>query len=179
MSVYFLRHVKTYNNTYNILSGRNETNVLPNQFVQFQGEPIHFDYIFSSTAKRCKDTLNLIPNKFLANRIKYTDNLLERSIGVLEGLTRAEAEQHFSSFFVNGKIGVNCIIPNGESIDDVVLRVKPLIETILSIEKESNCLICSHNQTLKIMYALIKNVPITDEYWYSTNFRQGVIIKID
>jgi broad specificity phosphatase PhoE len=179
MSIYFLRHVKTYNNFNNILSGRTETNILPNQHVHFQEDPIHFDYIFSSTAKRCIDTLTLVPQKFLVDNVKYTDNLLERSIGVLEGLTRVEAEQHFSNFFVNGKIGVNCIIPNGESIDDVVLRVKPLIETILSIEKESNCLICSHNQTLKIMYALIKNVPITDEYWHSTNFRQGVIIKID
>lgn len=178
MNVYFLRHAKTYNNTNNVLSGRCETDIIPNQKIVFEKFPISFDIIYSSTAKRCIDTLRLLPNGCFPNDIIYTDVLLERSIGILENKTRDEAQKDFPEFFINGKIDVDCIIPNGETINDVVSRISSLTNMILTTDDKSNCLICSHNQTLKIMYALIKNIAITNEYWHNKNFPQGVVIKI-
>ena len=80
--------------------------------------------------------------------------------------------------FVNGRISVNSTIPNGETLNDVILRVQSLTDLIMSIDKTKQCLICSHNQTLKIMYALIKRINITDEYWKRMDFAPGNIVKI-
>lgn len=178
MSIYFLRHAKTFNNMNHILSGQSETNIVPNQTIFFEDTSICFDVIYSSTAKRCIDTLQLLPACYFSANIIYTDVLLERSIGILENTTRDEAQKKFPELFINGKINIDCIIPNGETINDVVCRISLLTNNILATNDKHNCLICSHNQTLKIMYALIKNIPITNEYWYNKNFKPGEITKI-
>lgn len=178
MSIYFLRHAKTYNNINSILSGQSETDIISNQQILFEDNPIYFDVIYSSTARRCVDTLQLLPSCYFSTDIIYTDVLLERSIGILENSSRNEAQKNFPELFINGKIDINSTIPNGETINDVVNRISSLADTILTSNYKNNCLICAHNQTLKIMFALIKNVPITNEFWCNKNFEPGVITRI-
>ena len=178
MSIYFLRHVKTYNNLNEILSGRHESNILPNQIIQLPKHNITFDIVYSSTSKRCRYTLGILPSELFISDVIYTDNLLERSLGILENLPKSHAIVTFPDLFVNGRISVNSTIPNGETLNDVILRVQSLTDLIMSIDKTKQCLICSHNQTLKIMYALIKRINITDEYWKRMDFTPGNIVKI-
>lgn len=178
MNIYFLRHVKTFNNINNILSGRFETDIIPNQTILIGDSNICFDIVYSSTAKRCIDTLQLLPNYYLNTDIIYTNDLLERSIGILENIPRDVAKKKYPEFFVNGKLKVDSIIPYGETIADVIQRTSSLTNKIMNTSGEINILICSHNQTLKIMHAMIKNISITNEYWNSKNFDHGTITKI-
>lgn len=178
MSLFFLRHVKTYNNVDARLSGRVETDILPKQIVELPQNDLIFDIVYSSTSKRCHDTLKLIYDLISCEEIYYTDALLERSLGKLENMPKRKAKTLFPNLFVNGRIGVDSNIPDGENINDVKQRVYPLIETVLPIAIEHQCLICSHNQTLKIMYAIIKEITITDNYWYENDFKQGMVFKV-
>lgn len=178
MPIYFLRHVKTYNNLNEILSGRTETNILPNQSIVFSSAPEVFDIVYSSTATRCKDTLLLIPSAMLPTKIVYTDALLERSLGILENLPRYNAIRDFPDLFANGKIDVDSVISGAESINDIKTRVNSLTHKILDISLKKQCLICSHNQTLKVMYSIIKDIKISNMYWNNTNFNPGIITKI-
>lgn len=178
MSLFFLRHVKTYNNVDERLSGRTETDIIPHQNVELTQDNLIFDIVYSSTSIRCRDTLKLINDLISCEKIYYTETLVERSLGKLENMPKSEAEILFPSLFINGRIGVDKDIPDGETINDVKQRVNSLVETVLSIASKHQCLVCSHNQTLKIMYAMINKITITDSYWHDKDFKQGVVIKV-
>lgn len=179
MALYFLRHIKTVYNKQRIFSGRAETEVLPGQKIKYTDDIMRFDYIFSSSSSRCMATVQLIPD-FLKNNseICFTSNLLERKIGLLEGMQKRKAEIEYPEFFFNGRVDVNAQIPEMESINDVVERVSGIVEYICDKSKNSECLICSHNQTLKIIYAMITEQNIDNDYWHKVNFENGAIVKV-
>lgn len=175
MSLYFLRHVKTYNNDKGIISGQSEAEILPNQKIKFKCECKNFDIIYSSPSQRCRETLGL----FISNtRILYTETLLERSLGDLENMSKTDAIAKYPELFRNNFLDIYSHIPNGETINDVIKRVMPLIDIIYQIPQNNKCLLCSHNQLLKIIYAYILKIPITNDYWQQKNFNNGEIIKV-
>ena len=177
MAIYFLRHVKTQNNIEKILTGRCESEILPNQEILYFNPNLHFDKVYCSSSKRCKDTLDLMPKEFFGD-VYYTDILLERSIGILEGMKRENAIEKYPQLFVEKRIGTNFLIPDGESIEEVKMRVDCLVQEMLRNRDNTNYLICSHNQTLKVIYSVINNIDITDEYWRNTDFPNGTIVKV-
>lgn len=179
MSIFFLRHVKTIYNQNNIISGCMEAEILPNQSLTYTSPlPSRFDYVLSSPSKRCSYTIDLLPRDRIIT-IEYLDNLLERSMGILEGLQRNKAISQFPCFFYNGKIDIHAIIPNGESINDVKQRLEGVVSRLNGTNAEENVLVCSHNQTLKILYALLKNIDLDNDYWQRFNFKNGALVNID
>lgn len=166
--IYFLRHAATKNNEEKKISGRSEDiGILPNQSIvmdtKFEGK------IYCSTALRCKSTVKLLPS-YKEKDIIYMEKLQERSLGKLEGMEREDAINKYSELFVEDKVSVAAHIPNGETIEDVKERLKPVLDEIVKDDTDEDILICSHNQTLKILYAMIKDIEITDEYWRSIEF---------
>lgn len=179
MSIYFLRHVKTIYNQNNIISGCMEAEILPNQFLTYTSPlPSRFDYVLSSPSKRCYYTLELLPGNRI-NTIECFNNLLERNVGILEGLQKNDAISQFPYFFHNGKIDINANIPDGESINDVKQRLKSVVSRLNSINIGENVLVCSHNQTLKVLYAMLKNIDLNNEYWQRFNLENGALVNID
>lgn len=178
MSLYFLRHLKTTNNERGILSGRISCEILPGSFVRNSTDCTFFDKVYSSPSSRCKDTLSEAKKIVSFNDICYTDILLERNIGILEGMFREEAILKYPNYFQNGKLRVDITPQHGESINNIQQRLKPLLSEIINISKTGNCLICSHNQTLKILYAIIMNIEVTNEYWFNNNYKNGIIVEV-
>lgn len=177
MSIYFLRHIKTPYNLNNMISGSKDIAVLPNQKI-FSDFPIpNFDYIFCSPLNRCRETISLIP-AINIKKICYSDSLTERDVGILEGVNRQDAVSKYPELFVNGKIDVNKNIPNGESIEDMVKRICIGILPQIQLHEHENILICSHNQTLKVLYSILYDIKINNEYWHSTNFKNGQIVLV-
>lgn len=179
MAIFFLRHIKTFNNTQKIISGRADISTIPNQVLQIPDDCNEFDIVYSSPSMRCRDTIELIPSQMINGNVKYVDSLLERDVGVLENLSKREAIKQYPHLFINQRIGVDVLIPGGESIDDIVRRVNPLVDYVIHCTRNQNYLFCSHNQTLKVIYALLKKVPITNQYWQQVDFKQGVVIKVE
>ena len=179
MALYFLRHIKTKNNELKIFSGAAETEVLTNQKIVYSDDILKFDYLFSSTSKRCIETIRLIPFHLIENaEIVYTNNLLERRLGKLEGMNKDYAKSLYSQCFYENRLDINAQIPGMESLNDVKNRVFNLVSDILEKSKNTDCLICSHNQTLKIIFAIITNQNIDNKYWRNLDFDNGVITKI-
>lgn len=178
MAVHFLRHLKTTNNAEKILSGRIETDILPGENIIIPDKCKPFDVIYCSTSNRCRKTLDLLPEELKKGKTIYSDRLLERKLGVLEGLPRAVAIGMFPSLFEGSNLRINAVIPKGERVSDVIIRTKLILDEIEKNYAEKNVLICSHNQTLKIMNAKLTNTKITDDYWAKTNYPNGSIVKI-
>lgn len=178
MSIYFCRHIKTINNQNGIISGRSETDTLPNQKLIIPQDCTKFDIIFCSTSNRCRETILLMPKNIKQVNVVYTESLLERDLGILEKLSKKYAIKAYPKLFQNGKLDIEAVIENGEKITDVIKRVTPIIKYAKIISENNNVLICSHNQTLKIMFAILKDIPLTNDYWQSLNFCNGMITRI-
>lgn len=177
-SIYLLRHIKTYNNLKEVISGRSDALTIPNQTIQIPSDSESFDMVYSSPSIRCKNTIELIPPEMIKGNIIYTTILLERDVGVLEKMSKREALEQYPYLFNNKKIDVNALIPGGETINDMIKRIKPLIDFIKQNTSPTKILICSHNQTLKVIYALIKNFTITNQYWQQFDLNQGIVMRI-
>lgn len=176
MSIFLLRHIKTAYNENRVITGALDVDVLPNQSI-FGENPIPiFDRILCSPLGRCRKTLALLPLESRQN-ITFVDALSERSLGRLEGMEKENAFVLYPELFRGEKIDIHAAIPGGESIDDVKNRLCVEVIPLLN-KKNENILICSHNQTLKVLYALLHQLPITNSFWESTNFENGRIYRI-
>lgn len=176
-SLFFLRHLKTNLNKNEVISGIQDSEVLPGQqIIELSPTKEMFDAVLCSPLKRCRSTISLIADERKLS-IKYLDELAERNMGVLEGISRADAQSKYPSLFYGSKIDVSAEIPNGESILEVRNRLKPIASYIIA-NKNKNILICSHNQTLKILYFLLHEMPVTNDAWQCLNFPNGVLINV-
>ena len=178
MSIYFLRHIKTVDNLLGNISGSSDSDILPEQSLCISCMMTErFDQIYCSPIQRCRDTIALLPTSMQKN-LSFIPCLKERSLGILEGMNRTEAMQQFPHLFENKKLKVYAQIPGGESIGDVQRRISGFVDILLT-NKDRQILVCSHNQTLKILLAEIIGISITDAYWQSVNFHNGEIICVD
>lgn len=177
--LYFIRHLKTNVNNENIISGQIDFDILPDQQIIYNKELKGEEFIvYSSPSKRCIDTVKKLDEIVTIKDFSIDERLLERNLGILEGISKIDAQNKYPDLFYKGRIRVDANIQNAENVEDVVLRISNFLKSIVEISKNKNILICSHNQTLKIMYALINNIRITNEYWISFDFENGKIIKI-
>lgn len=133
-----------------------------------------FDSVLCSPLKRCRETIGLIPDSNIPS-ISYMNELSERNMGVLEGVNKFKARELYPSLFFGNKVDISASIPNGESICDVQQRLKKIVDYIRA-NQEKNILICSHNQTLKILYFSLNGIPITNDAWQCLNFPNGVLL---
>lgn len=180
MSIYFLRHIKTVDNLNGKISGRSDSPTLPGQVLRTSCEiEGQFDKIYCSPYKRCRDTIALLPLTLQRN-VCYDPALIERSLGILEGMDRMEAIRRFPQLFENDKLKVNIRVPGGESIEEVKHRVRAIIDVLTgNANEKKQVLVCSHNQTLKILLAELKRIPITNHYWQTVNFQNGELVCVD
>ncbi|MCD7891099.1 MAG: histidine phosphatase family protein [Ruminococcus sp.] len=132
----------------------------------------------SSPLTQCRRTIALLPNMEIESVI-YTDILMERNMGVLEGVSKTLAIEKYPELFHDGKIDVDAEIPKVESIHDVILRIVEFSNYIKDLSSDADILLYSYNQLLKVMYSILKKFPINNTYWYSLNFKNGEIIHID
>lgn len=179
MSIYFLRHIKTIHNQRNLISGCADTEPLSEQSLILPTElSVHFDRVLSSPLKRCKATIELLPIHCY-DSIEFTEQLIERNVGILEGLSKTTAVKQYPHLFCEGKLDVNAAIPNGESVVMVAERVSSLAKEIARESQTMNILVCSHNQTLKVLLAVLKEIPLTNDYWREINFKNGTLVNIN
>lgn len=177
MGLFFLRHLKTNYNQNNIISGKEDSEILPGQNIdRSSSELIRFDTVLCSPLKRCRTTISQIPDDYILS-IRYIDALSERDMGVLEGLNKAEAKSRYPFLFCGNKVDVSAEIPNGETIYEVQKRLQIIAEYIKA-NPSRNILICSHNQTLKVLFFTINGISITNNAWNCLNFPNGIIINV-
>lgn len=176
-NIFFLRHFKTNNNLNGIISGQSlEEPIIESFNIKCD---IAFDKIFCSTARRCRETISIFcsNNKVDINTIIFTNELQERNMGILENQSRSEMIEKFPHCFYNNKFSFIETPPNGESFNAFANRVHSFYKK--SVCKSSgNILICSHNQTLKMLNFIITGTTINDINWYTLSFPNGIVKQI-
>ena len=129
----------------------------------FKNLDIKFNIVFTSELKRAQETAKIILQNldqwdFLNNEGKIISNinLNERDYGDLTGLNKKETAEKFGEEQVHKwRRGYSDQPPNGESLEDVVRRVKKYFEEVIQpaiqSAKNDNILIAAHGNSLRAL----------------------------
>lgn len=178
--IYFLRHCKTINNIQNIITGQMDIPILNNQKVEV--DRIDFNeniQILCSPLVRCKETVAIFAKeKSIYFNIQVINELSERNMGDLEGVSRDNALLKFPEYFCDGKFIFYLTPPGGESYKHICERAQFISDKILFHDIYiGDVVICSHNHFLKILYCYLRKNSI-EENWYKLNFQNGKLYKV-
>lgn len=176
-NIFFLRHLKTQNNDLCIISGQSDSEIIQKKDLEI--DLSRFDKIYCSTSERCIKTIELLRNKLTKIDIIYDERLQERNMGLLEGMFKKNVEKKYSELFIEGSFKIFETPPQGESYKCFIERVKDFYIDFLSVNQGNKILICSHNQTLKLLRLLILEKDITYESWLEYSFENGKIINLE
>lgn len=170
--IYFLRHFITNNNLNGKLNGQSlEEPICEGQNIKYD---FQIDMIYCSTALRCRQTVVWIAG---CNQIIFSEQLLERNLGILEGHLREEVTFQYPELFEKSSFNLFATPPGGESYIDFYKRASQFWN-FCSGSNNQNILICSHNQMLKMLYFLILEKTLTKQEWEQLKFPYGEIVKI-
>ena len=129
----------------------------------FKNLNIKFDIVFTSELKRAQETAKIIlknlnqwDHLYEEGKIKTDINLNERDYGDLTGLNKKETADKFGEEQVHKwRRGYSDQPPNGESLEDVVRRVKIYFEETINPAIQSadnnNILIAAHGNSLRAL----------------------------
>jgi 2,3-bisphosphoglycerate-dependent phosphoglycerate mutase len=142
----------------------NETGVAEAKHAGTQLKTIKFDKVYTSTLKRAYTTAALAMETAGQNppTVKH-DDLRERDYGDLTGLNKAETAKKFGEEQVHiWRRSYDVPPPGGESLKDVVARVKPYYEKHIlpDLKAGKNILLAAHGNTLRAMLIVLgENTP--------------------
>ncbi|MDE2337340.1 MAG: 2,3-bisphosphoglycerate-dependent phosphoglycerate mutase [Alphaproteobacteria bacterium] len=125
---------------------------------------IKFDKVYTSTLKRAYHTAALAMEAAGQNPpvVKH-DDLRERDYGDLTGLNKDETREKFGAEQVQiWRRSYDVNPPGGESLKDVVARVRPYFEAHIlpDLRAGKNILLAAHGNTLRAMLIVLgENTP--------------------
>ena len=129
---------------------------------------LKFDLVFTSELKRAQDTAKIILENLdqlddLNSKSKIIEsfNLNERDYGDLTGLDKKETAEKFGDEQVHKwRRGYSDQPPNGESLEDVVNRVKTFFDSdifpSINNSENNNILIAAHGNSLRALLIVMK-----------------------
>lgn len=123
---------------------------------------------------RCRQTVEWIEGH---NKIFFSEQLLERNLGLLEGHSRIEMQKQYPELFDKNRLNVFATPPEGESYNEFHGRASKFWNWCNNAN-EGNVMICSHNQMLKMLYFVMFDKTLTRQEWEQLCFPHGKIIKI-
>ena len=151
-----VRHGETMWNVEQRIQGQHNSKLTENGTLQAElvGKALvkrEFDVLISSDLERAAETAGII-NKQLSLPLTYNANLRERSFGILEGKTLSEIKKQYPHEYTSYKSREpKFVIPEGESIEQLFVRVTSAIEEIARKYQNEKVLIVSHGLVLEMM----------------------------
>ena len=149
---------------------------------------LKFDLVFTSELKRAQDTAKIILENLdqlddLNSKSKIIEsfNLNERDYGDLTGLDKKETAEKFGDEQVHKwRRGYSDQPPNGESLEDVVNRVKTYFDSdilpSINNSENNNILIAAHGNSLRALL-IVMNIYSSNDI-NSVELSTGIPIHI-
>lgn len=166
-NIFLLRHGEDEDNFNRTFNGRKDTPLTPHGREQvtalaqhIKEERLDFVEIFTSPLKRARQTGEIVSAIAGQPTPLVLTDLIERDVGVLTGMTVAEAEKNYTGeiFESNGK--VYFLNPEGgETFSELRTRAENVLHVIKSRHLEGNVLLCAHKVSLAMVYAVFYDLP--------------------
>lgn len=164
--IYVVRHGQTDLNLKGIVQGSGVDSSLNDtgraQALAFfeNYKQISFDKVYTSALKRTKETVENFVR--IGIPVEGLAGLNEISWGKKEGEPITAEEDKYYHYMLDQwqKGNTTLRIEGGESPDEVVLRMKPAVDHILTKEDEKTILICMHGRAIRILLCHLLNYPL-------------------
>lgn len=164
--IYVIRHGQTDYNLQNIVQGSGVDSDL-NARGREQAEAFYkaykhvpFDKIYTSALRRTRQSVQSFISDGLP--VESLEGLNEISWGTKEGYRITPDEDayyhHMLRQWQEGDTSLR--IEGGESPDDVVKRMQPAVDHILSNTNEKNVLVCMHGRAIRILLCMLLRYPL-------------------
>jgi broad specificity phosphatase PhoE len=164
--IYLIRHGQTDYNLQNIVQGSGVDTDLNekgrSQALAFYNHynDVPFEKVYTSSLKRSQQSVK----GFLDRNIPHEklSGLNEISWGNKEGhKVTPEEDEYYHYMLKQWQLGNTSLrIENGESPDDVVVRMRPALDHIMSRTDEKTILICMHGRAIRILLCMMMNYPL-------------------
>jgi broad specificity phosphatase PhoE len=163
--VYLIRHGQTDFNLQNIVQGSGvDTDLNALGRVQAQAffdhyKHVPFGKVYTSVLKRSKQSVQGFLDLGIAHEALI--GLNEISWGTKEGhRVTPEEDQYYHHMLREWQKGnTHLKIEGGESPEDVILRMKPAVDHIMS-QGEQTMLVCMHGRAIRILMCLLLKYPL-------------------
>lgn len=164
--IYALRHCKTLFNEKNIISGQTDCPLVDYSvdysILSKTWAPDSF-ILISSPLSRCVLTSEIFQSQSGFQISSSIDSrIIERNMGILEGMRRDNLSKEHQDYFLNGHFKDFMTPPMGESYNDFKFRIMSFAFSLEKLFSEYNIIICSHNQTLRMLTAIMNNKDYED-----------------
>lgn len=118
---------------------------------------LKIDKIIASDVKRAKTTAEIVSDILGISSFEVSELFREQNKGLLNGMLRSEAEQHYPEF-KETSISVETRYPEGESLKDLYQRMKGCLEYINSLSDDT--LIVTHRGVINMLYYILDEIPL-------------------
>ncbi|RZM27060.1 MAG: histidine phosphatase family protein [Pedobacter sp.] len=191
--LYIIRHGETDLNARGIVQGRGIDSDL-NDTGRAQGaafyelyKNISFDHLYTSTLKRTHQTVK----GFIEKGLPWTQlaGLDELAWGIWEGKEGSEASiSAFRDMVERWQAGdYTARFEGGESPEEVELRLREAMDTIISATDEETVLICMHGRAMRLLLCILMSKPLAEmadfphqnTTLYKLSYADGVFDIID
>jgi probable phosphoglycerate mutase len=121
---------------------------------------VRFDRIYTSALNRTIESIEPFRNESIPHEI--IPGLNEISWGRKEGQPiTPEEDAFYYEMLRNWQQGdTHLKIPGGESPEEVLDRMKPAVDMIMSREEERTILVCMHGRAIRILLCYLLNYPL-------------------
>ena len=124
---------------------------------------LKFDVLYSSDLQRAANTAGAVEEKFGVKAI-IDQQLRERHLGALQGLTRDEGPQLKPDLWaIYLSRNLDHTLEGGESIQQFANRIHTALENIRILHTGKTILLVSHGGALDMMYRLASNQSLESE----------------
>lgn len=164
--IYLVRHGQTDFNLQNIVQGSGVDSSLNDRgraqahafFQKYKDIP--FDKVYTSALKRTRESVQSFID--LGLPVESFAGLNEISWGTKEGFPiTPEEDQYYHYMLKQWQLGDTTLrIEGGESPDEVVKRMKPVMQHIMRQTDEKTVLICMHGRAIRILMCILLNYPL-------------------
>jgi broad specificity phosphatase PhoE len=164
--IYIIRHGQTELNRQGIVQGSgvdsdlNDTGRLQAEAFFKAYRNVAFDKVYTSKLKRTHQTVRAFLELGLPT--ESLEGLNEINWGTKEGYKiTPEEDQYYHYMLQQWQLGNTTLrIEGGESPDDVVSRMWPAVDHIMSQEQERTVLVCMHGRAIRILLCMLLNYPL-------------------
>ena len=175
-TIWFVRHAQSEYNKKKLFTGWHDPNLTQHGIhiaheLKEELYGIKFDKVFSSPLKRAFSTAKILIDN---QEIVIDDRLKERSYGDWSAKNKDEVKSSIGEDnYYSARRGWETSPPNGESLKDVSLRVKPFID---ELPDEGNFLVVSHGNTIRAISVLFG--VNTKENVKTFEIKVGTVLKV-
>lgn len=120
--------------------------------------------VYASPLRRARETAEIIARQ-RGWPVRIDQGLAEIHHGLWEGMTTRQVMQEYPSMMERWRSQPQTVVmPQGESLEDVALRVDGALERIMSAIPKGKVVICSHDAVLRVLVSRCLGMGLED-FW--------------